>query len=105
MKLLLILIVISFPIYSSTQLIDTPIPTPAITRVSEAACIRSYSVKERVACMKLVDSSIIKAFWVGKMSQFCKSPFNGIAGKYIQCRNIFILSDALDEMGGKYVEE
>ncbi|CNL46331.1 hypothetical protein [Yersinia proxima] len=105
MKILLSILLISNSAFSASSSTNERIPVPAIMRVSEAACIRSYSVKERIACIKLVDSSIVKAYWAGKMSQFCKSPFNKSAGKDKQCRVVTMLSGALDEMSGRYLEE
>ncbi|CNC12719.1 hypothetical protein B7R74_18825 [Yersinia pseudotuberculosis] len=99
----LTLLFISTPVISISPPINLPIP--AVALVSEAACIRSYSAKEHIACMKLVDSAILKAYWVGKMSQFCKSPFNRSAGKDRQCRVVTMLSGSLDEMSGRYLEE
>ncbi|ELI8291992.1 hypothetical protein RSG31_002435 [Yersinia enterocolitica] len=105
MKLLLSILLISSPAFSVSSPINENMPVPAIVLVSEAACIRSYSVKEHTACIKLVDSSIVKAYWTGKMSQFCKSPFNRSAGKDRQCRAVKMLSCALDEISGRYLEE
>ncbi|CNH85833.1 hypothetical protein [Yersinia pekkanenii] len=103
MRLLPTILLISTPALSISHSIDVPVP--AIAKVSEAACIRSYSVKEHIACIKLVDSSILKAYWVGKMSKFCKSKLNKPAEKNKQCNNILMLADALDDIGSRYLEE
>ncbi|MGE4802479.1 hypothetical protein AB8989_19115 [Yersinia hibernica] len=105
MKLLLSILLISNSAFSGSSSTNEYIPVPAIARVSEAACIRSYSVKEHIACIKLVDSSLVKAYWAGRMNQFCKSPFNKSAGKDRQCRGVKMLSGALDVISGRYLEE
>lgn len=99
----LTLLFISTPVCSISPPINLPVP--AVVLVSEAACIRSYSVKEHIACMKLVDSAILNAYWVGKMSQFCKSPFNRTTGKDRQCKVIFMFSDAFNGMSRRYIDE
>ncbi|MDN0124123.1 hypothetical protein QVN60_13200 [Yersinia aleksiciae] len=103
MKLLQTFLLLLTPAISFSQSTNEPIP--AIALVSEAACIRSYSIKEHIACMKLVDSSILNAYWAGKMSQFCKSPFNKTDGKDKQCKGVFMLSKAFDQMSRRYIEE
>ncbi len=105
MKLFLSILLISSPAFSVSSSTNENIPVPAIALVSEAACIRTYSVKEHTACIKLVESSIVKAYWAGKMRQFCRSPFNKSAGKDRQCREVKMLSRALDEMSSRYLEE
>lgn len=105
MKLLLSILFISSPAFSVSSSINENMSVPAIALVSEAACIRSYSEKEHTACIKLVDSAIAKAYWAGKMSQFCKSPFNRSAGKDRQCKVVKMLAGALNEMSSRYLEE
>ncbi|OWF86064.1 hypothetical protein B4907_02325 [Yersinia kristensenii] len=71
-------------------------------KVSEAVCSNRYVTKERIACMKLVDVSILKAYWVGQMKSACTSKFGG---PNPSCSNIRRLANALDRMGGQYLEE
>ncbi|CNH97733.1 MULTISPECIES: hypothetical protein [Yersinia] len=105
MKFITAILIISAPVFSLSMQINEPIAVPAITRVSEAVCNRNYVNKEYIACIKLVDSSLLKAYWAGKMNVFCQSKFNDQPSKEKQCITIMMISNALDEMGSHYLEE
>lgn len=105
MKSVLATLLISGSVFSFPHPPNASEPVHAISRVSEAACIRSYSEKERIACMKLVDSAILKAYWVGKLNQFCNSQLNKTAEKEKQCNEVALITETLHEMGDNYLEE
>ncbi|WP_145557378.1 hypothetical protein [Yersinia canariae] len=105
MKLVLATLLISSSVFSISHPPNETKPVHAISRVSEAACIRSYSKKEYVACIKLVDSAILKAYWVGKLNQFCNSKLNKTGEKEKQCSEVALITDTLNEMGDNYLEE
>ncbi len=102
MRSFLIIFLVSFPIFASAGEPQSFLPVPAIMKVSEAVCSNRYVTKERIACMKLVDVSILKAYWVGQMKSACTSKFGG---PNPSCSNIRRLANALDRMGGQYLEE
>ncbi|ATX62824.1 hypothetical protein [Yersinia hibernica] len=105
MKLIAATLAMSVPAFSLSMPIDEPMAVPAIARVSEAVCNRNYSGDEYITCIKLVDSSLVKAYWAGKMNVFCQSKFNDQLTKEKQCSTIMMISDALDEMSRQYLEE
>ncbi|MFV8797796.1 hypothetical protein ACNSO8_04000 [Yersinia sp. LJYL362] len=102
MKNFLLVFLVSFPAVAISSEPQSLLAVPAIMKVSEAVCSNRYITKERIACMKLVDVSILKAYWVGQMKNTCNSQFTG---PNPSCQNIKRLANALDKMGGKYLEE
>ncbi|CNI99765.1 hypothetical protein [Yersinia vastinensis] len=102
MRVYLMLFLAFFPAFSFASEPQTLLAVPAIMKVSEAVCSNRYAKKERIACMKLVDSSILKAYWVGQMKNTCASKFNVSKPG---CVNIKRLVKALDKMGDQYLEE
>ncbi|ATM96305.1 Uncharacterised protein [Yersinia frederiksenii] len=102
MRIYLMISLIFFPIVSFSSEPKSLLAEPAIMKVSEAVCSNRYVKKERIACMKLVDLSIVKAYWVGQMKNTCNSRFDASKPG---CGNIKRLVKALDRMGGQYLEE
>ncbi len=102
MRSFLIIFFVSFPIFAGAAEPQSILPVPAIMKVSEAVCSNRYVTKERITCMKLVDVSILKAYWVGQMKSSCTSKFGA---PNPSCNNIRWLANALDRMGGQYLEE
>ncbi|WP_235896090.1 hypothetical protein [Yersinia alsatica] len=102
MRIYLMIFLVSFPIFSFSSEPQPLLAEPAIMKVSEAVCSNRYVKKERITCMKLVDLSILKAYWVGQMKNTCSSRFDTPKPG---CVNIKRLANALDRMGGRYLEE
>ncbi len=102
MRCFLTIFLVSFPVITIASEPPSLLPIPAIMKVSEAVCSNRYAKKERIACMKLVDVSIIKAYWVGKMKNSCTSKFGS---PNPACINIKTLANALERMSGQYLEE
>ncbi|AJJ11665.1 hypothetical protein CH64_243 [Yersinia rohdei] len=102
MRINLMLFLFSLPVFAFSK---EPLPllaVPAIMKVSEAVCSNRYVEKERIACMKLVDLSILQAYWAGQMKNTCSSKFDTSKPT---CVNVKRLISALDSMGGQYLEE